>query len=173
MLKECSKIQPLLSEYIGDALAPDLQWQVKEHLDSCAVCAKIVTDFSATRTLLQALPERVPSVDFEQNLAARLADLSLATPRLSWRERIQHFFATQKRPVFATGMAFAAIVPLILIVSTKRANIIAPTPSTITATAESEMTLTEILDEHDAHQTAQSLEDSSVALDGTLLAKAE
>jgi anti-sigma factor RsiW len=172
MLKECSKIQPILSEYVGDALAPDAQWHVKEHLDSCAVCAKIVTDFHATRTLLQTLPERAPSADFEQNLAARLADLSLATPRLSWRDRLQQFFRAQKRPVLATGMAFAAIVPLILIISSKRAGVVAPTPNAV-ASAESETTLTEILDEHDAHQSVQSLEDSSVALDGTLLAKAD
>jgi anti-sigma factor RsiW len=173
MLKECSKINPLLSEYVGDALAPEKQWQVKEHLDSCAVCTKIVADFSATRELLQTLPERAPSADFEKNLAARLADISLSQPKLSWHERLQQFFATQKRPVFATSIAFAAIIPLILVVSTKRATVIGPTPSAVVATAESETTLTEILDEHDAHQTAQSLEDSSVALDGTLLAKAD
>jgi hypothetical protein len=52
----------------------------------------------------------------------------------------------------------------------RHTTIVAATPS---ANLDTETTLTEILDEHDAHQTAQSLEDSSVSLDGTLLAKAD
>jgi anti-sigma factor RsiW len=175
MLFECSKIQPLLSEYIGDALSPDKQFQIKEHLDTCAVCAKIAQDFSATRQMLQILPEQQLSSDFESKLAARLADIALTKPQavhsISWRERLQQlFFGSRRNSVFAGGLAFAALVPLAIVFAGARGRH-NPMPIVASSPSAGDATLAEIFDEHDAHQTAQSLEDSTVALDGTLLSK--
>ena len=181
MLRDCSKIQPLLSEYVDDTattITPSVQWRIKEHLDSCAVCAKIATDFSATRQLLQSLPTQEPSSDFERILAARLADVALSPKRKTnfgakfWDVLVNFM---PRRPVLASGMALAALLPFAIISLTHRKSVTVATPIVNVAQStqeSSDFSLEEIFDEHDAHQTAQSLEDATVSLDGTLLAKA-
>ena len=50
-----------LSAYIDGALAPAAQAAVRGHLDTCAICSAHVAQLRATVTLMQALPDPVPS----------------------------------------------------------------------------------------------------------------
>src|SRR6476646_6265157 len=85
---DCKKVQPLLSEYVDGALPSDTAWDVKLHVASCAVCARVADELAATAKLLQSLPTLEPSANFEAALAKRLADKVLTPKRPSLGQRI-------------------------------------------------------------------------------------
>lgn len=114
---DCKKIQPLLSEYIDGTLDGDAGWNIKLHLASCAVCSTITEELRATANLLQTLPTREPSANFEALLAKRLADQVLTPRPPSWSDRLREWWQTPRvRPVATSAVALAAVVPMALFV---------------------------------------------------------
>src|SRR6476646_5558327 len=85
---DCKKVQPLLSEYVDGVLPPDTGWDVKLHVASCAVCARVADELTATAKLLQSLPALEPSANFEAALAKRLADQVLTPARPTLGQRL-------------------------------------------------------------------------------------
>ena len=65
-----------LSAYIDGALAPAAQAAIGGHLDTCALCRAHVAELRATVTVLQALPDPVPSRRLVPRLAAAPAWLA-------------------------------------------------------------------------------------------------
>jgi anti-sigma factor RsiW len=140
-IRDCAKIQPLLSEYVDDTLTEQVAWDVKMHVTSCAVCAKIADDFAATSRLLGELPSMELSANFEAMLTKRLADESLRPRSLTPWNRIAIAFSemwqnTTRRTVMATGVAVAMIVPLAVVVmnrpfvgATVKQVAVAPSPT--------------------------------------------
>lgn len=116
-IRDCTRIQPLLSEYVDGTLTDQVSWDVKMHITSCAVCAKIADDFTATSRLLGDLPQRELSANFEAMLTKRLADESLRPRPLNPWTRLTNALSdawqnTTRRSVMATGVAVAMLVPL-------------------------------------------------------------
>jgi anti-sigma factor RsiW len=110
---DCKKIQPRLSEYVDGTLDRETAWNLKLHLSSCGVCARVEGELRATAGLLRSLPEAGPSLDFEAKLAMRLADQVLQTRRASLLDRMRDwwFEAPYARPAVTSGLAVAAILP--------------------------------------------------------------
>lgn len=120
-IRDCTKIQPLLSEYVDGTLADQVSWDVKMHLTSCAVCAKIADDFTATSRLLGELPPMELSANFEAMLTKRLADEALRPHPLTPWTRLTNALSelwqnSARRNVMATGVAVAMIIPLAVVV---------------------------------------------------------
>lgn len=130
---DCKNIQTQLSEYVDGTLDGDTAWKINLHLASCAVCARAAEELGQTVRLLQNLPMLEPSANFEAMLASRLADKVLVPSRPRWNERVadtlRGWAAPRFRPAWASGAAFALLVPLALVVS--RNTSVAPvTPQT-------------------------------------------
>jgi anti-sigma factor RsiW len=120
-IRDCTKIQPLLSEYVDGTLADQVSWDVKMHITSCAVCAKIADDFTATSRLLGELPQMELSANFEAMLTKRLADEALRPYPLTPWTRLKNTLSelwqnTARRNIMATGVAVAMMVPLAVVV---------------------------------------------------------
>lgn len=184
-MKDCSKVQPLLAEYVDGALADDSAWDVKLHVASCAVCSRIADDFRATSRLLGTLERAEPSASFEDNLARRLADLSLqprrpATPwdrvRLWWSEQS----AARRPAALASAAALAALLPLAVVIAGQRAATVrtesgsgprpvaaasaAPDAAPAPAPARTEDTLRELWDGHTEYASSMPLGDQAALL---------
>lgn len=130
-IRDCTRIQPLLSEYVDGTLTDQVSWDVKMHITSCAVCAKIADDFSATSRLLGELPQMELSANFEAMLTQRLADEALRprqrTPWNRFTDTLSEIWQNStRRNVMATGVAVAAMVPLVVVIL----NMNRPLPNT-------------------------------------------
>ena len=165
---DCKKIQPLLSEYIDGALDGDAGWNIKLHLSSCAVCSTVTDELRATANLLQTLPTREPSANFEAMLAKRLADQVLTPRHSSWSERmserLREWWQTPRvRPFATSAVALAAIVPMALFVALRpqttivdRQNETNPAVS-MTATTADEATVNQLWREHITYASTEPL----------------
>jgi len=100
-MRDCSNIRNLLGSYVDGELDDASVWTVEKHCATCSVCSRIAADLGATARLLRELPIEEPSADFDARLAARLADVVLAAPRPSWRDR--WFRPRVLRPVHRTA----------------------------------------------------------------------
>lgn len=120
---DCKTIQPQLSPYVDGALSSRLAWDVKLHLSSCAVCARIAGELSATAGLLRALPEQSPSAGFADALARRLADQALRPHRPSLTERLRLFLLGDNwtRPRVPRPALAAAVAGVAALVATSTA----------------------------------------------------
>ncbi|GAB4453483.1 MAG: hypothetical protein OHK0029_06410 [Armatimonadaceae bacterium] len=121
-IRDCKKIQPLLSEFVDGTLSERDDWEVKMHVASCAVCAQIAEDFSATSRLLSSLPQPVLSSNFEAALAKRLADESLRPlPVSPWQRVVRRVQEAWHRPglraSMTTGLALAALAPALFVLA--------------------------------------------------------
>ncbi|MBC8137541.1 MAG: zf-HC2 domain-containing protein [Fibrella sp.] len=182
-MNDCKQIQPLLAEYVDGELAEDSTWQVKMHVQSCAVCQSIADDFASTARLVSSLPvPSGPSASFEAMLARRIADECLAPKPLStlgklrlwWDEKITPSAgATGHRLNPALAGAFAVLIALLpagyLLTrpdSPTKPPEFAATPDAAANLVASDPTLTELWDEHTAFSSAQPLGDPATALTG-------
>jgi anti-sigma factor RsiW len=119
---DCKKIQPLLSEYVDGTLPDQSAWDVKMHVSSCAVCAQVAQELSATVNLLSSLPTLEPSANFEAMLAKRLADQVLTPRKPTVTERLRSglfewWSRPLVRPAMATGVVFATLLPVALLMN--------------------------------------------------------
>ena len=172
-IRDCKKIQPLLSEYVDGALTAETDWEVKLHVASCAVCAQAAQELTATRNLLRALPAREPSANFEAMLAKRLADTALQPRRESWRASASEWMSglwktPSLRPAFAVGAAALALMPFAMIAlrATTRPDIATVTTGTPTpivkaspANGANDTALEQVWREHSAYASSELLSD--------------
>lgn len=185
-MKDCKQIQPLLAEYIDGELTEDSAWQVKMHVQSCAVCQSIADDFAATARLVSSLPvPKGPSASFEAMLARRIADGCLAPKPLSPFDKLRLWWDEKTAPS-ATGYrlnpalagAFALLIALFpagyllthpdnrAVESGKEYVHASPSPDTAANLVANDPALTELWDEHTAFSSAQPLGDPATALTG-------
>jgi anti-sigma factor RsiW len=173
-IRDCKKIQGLLSEYVDGALPTDQTWEVDLHIASCAVCAQAAQELSRTANLLRELPKWEPSVNFEAILAKRLADDALKPRPETWFSSLadiggrftKWWTLPSLRPALAVGIAAVVIGPFALILS-RPANLNVSTiegnriPITrVTPKAASDTTsLDQLLREHSAYSSSETLGD--------------
>lgn len=110
-IRDCRSLLPLLGPYADGELAPEDTWTVEKHIATCAVCSKVVADFSATSRLLQSLPAPEMSADFDARLAARLADITLAPRRSRWIDRFRGAWGMRPARSVWAPVAVALAVP--------------------------------------------------------------
>jgi hypothetical protein len=170
---DCKKVQPLLSEYVDGTLAPNTAWDVKLHVASCAVCARIADELAATATLLQSLPTLEPSANFEAALAKRLADKVLTPKRPSLGQRIADALGgwwsrPALRPALASGVALAALLPAaFFFVHQGHGRGAVATPSSNAPVAADATTVDQLWREHTAYASAEPLGDPAGLLSTT------
>ena len=90
----CSTCQPLLSEYIDDAVRGDERAAIDAHLRDCAACRALAEDLTSIRATAGSLEPLIPAARVWNQLAATVA----AQPR---RSGLQWF---GWRPVAAMAM---------------------------------------------------------------------
>lgn len=181
-IRDCKKIQPLLSEYVDGYLPTETDWDVKLHVASCAVCAQAAQELTATANLLRNLPAREPSANFEAMLAKRLADTALKPRRESWlswlSDRKENFAGLWRspsmRPAFAVGVAAVVIAPFAFVAS-RPANIPLATQGTTPivratpGTPSDAAALDQLWREHSAYASSETLGDpAGMVSSGTL-----
>ena len=115
----CETIQPLLSEFADERLDVGTAWELQVHLAGCESCAKISRDIRAMRSLLQTLPTREPSAQFDTRLAQRLAMTRRPERRVNWQDR-------WLRPALALGAAAAAVGGFLLLAPQSGPSVISP-----------------------------------------------
>lgn len=162
---DCKKIQAVLSEYIDGTLTPTEAQAAKQHLASCAVCAKIVEELTQTSRLLAFLPRNEPSDRFQAQLAARLANQRLRPRPTTPAERLSAWWIRPLvRPAVASGLAVAALVPVAFFLLRPGDT---EYPETTTSVAEGG-TLDQVMQDHLSATTSEAFGNSS----GLLLASA-
>ncbi len=183
-MNDCKTVQPLLAEYVDGELAETQAWQVKMHVQSCAVCQSISDDFAATARLVSSLPvPKGPSASFEEMLARRIADECLAPKPLSAFDKLRVWWDEKTasvpigyRPTPAFAATFALLIALfptsyLLTHSGSRTTTPETHPSTVPVTAANLVSndpgLTELWNEHAAFSSAQPLGDPASVLAGT------
>ncbi len=179
-MNDCKNIRPLLVEYADGELGETQAWQVKLHVQSCAVCASIANDFAGTARLVSSLPSpKGPSANFEALLARRIADGCLAPKPLSPLGRVRLWWeeqAAHSRPVYRFAPAFVAVVVVLMatlptgyllthpIRTVAGVSTPSPLPDTTKNLVASDPALTELWNEHTAFSAAQPLGDPATAL---------
>lgn len=162
---DCKKIQPLLSEYVDDALPSGGAWDIKLHLASCAVCARAAEELGATVSLLKEMPRQETSASFEAALARRLADQVLQPRRAPLSQRLRDWWTRPRvRSTIALAGALAALVPVAVVLRSQ----MTPVPGTgetarTTETVEQQF-LNEVIEEHASFASAQPLGDRTAVI---------
>jgi len=108
----CETVKSLLSEFVDETLDVAVDWQVQTHLANCIACSTMSRELQSLRQMLQGLPTRQPSTQFEARLAQRLALTRRPQKRLMWRDRLARTFqapALRLRPALALGFALSAV----------------------------------------------------------------
>lgn len=111
----CSSVQPLLSEYIDNALSGRATWEVDKHLAECNVCARLVNEMRWTVGALTAAPRFEVSTDFMAQLQRRIADLEPESPRRVWLANLREMFRPRALPVWGAAAAACALAVVLLL----------------------------------------------------------
>ncbi|MDX1931685.1 MAG: zf-HC2 domain-containing protein [Capsulimonadales bacterium] len=174
-MKDCNSIRPLLSEYVDGMLDENRTWEIKKHLVTCSVCARVADDFSKTARLLASLPPEQPSANFEEMLARRLADEVLrpkpASPFAYWKERWTEFAESWHRPgvrpAFASGavLAMMGLFAFFAVRPDAPANRITVRATPSVGAAHEPDPVNELWQEHNAYASSVSLGDRGSVLE--------
>jgi anti-sigma factor RsiW len=110
----CKTIQPLLSEYIDNALSARDTWEVDKHLADCNGCARALNELRMTVRLLGERPRFEVSADFMENLQSRIAAVQPEPPRAAWLASLREMFRPRALPAWgaAAGACGLALVML-------------------------------------------------------------
>lgn len=156
---DCKKIQPMLSEFIDGTLPENQSWDVQMHLASCAVCTRASAELAAMVQLVGSLPERGPSENFDDKLAARLANIVLTPRPQTLREKLSAFWQRPAaRPAVASGLAATVLASACFF-------LLRPTPP---VAATEDAMLTQIVKEHANFASSEPLANPSDLLTDTL-----
>ena len=112
----CKTIQPLLSEYIDNALSARDTWEVDRHLGGCNSCVQAVNELRKTVSLMAEAPRFDVSANFMEKLQARIATLEPEPSRAAWFATLRQMFRPRVRPAWGAGLAACALA-LIFFVS--------------------------------------------------------
>ena len=156
----CTKIKPLLSEYIDNALDPRRTAEVDRHLSTCPDCRQIAADFRANKNAMGSMPLRQTSSAFDAALAQRIAAINQQQAKRSWLSGLAEAFRPSRtnvfRPAFATVSA-VAVVAISVMWLTPRQQVKMVTPPAATDTAFIQQCVTE----HRSYAENQPLNDFS------------
>ena len=68
----CDTVKELLSDYIDNSLEPGIKAQIKNHLEACLDCEKLVQRVKTLTTRLSKSQAVKTSLEFDKNLRARI-----------------------------------------------------------------------------------------------------
>ncbi|HSB80682.1 MAG TPA: hypothetical protein VLM91_18020 [Candidatus Methylomirabilis sp.] len=104
---QCEDVRIHLLDYQQDRLRPDLQGEVRAHLDTCAACARAeAAEHVLTDLLEQRLPQHPASVALKRRLAVQWP--SGPHPKPSWWSR----WGRSLTPAFAVAVVLLVALPL-------------------------------------------------------------
>ena len=160
---DCKKIQPALSEFLDGTLPESQAFEIRRHLGSCAVCEKVVEELASTVRLVATLPSVAPSENFDDKLAARLANLVLTPRPETLSEKLGAWWGRPRvRPAVASGFALVALAPVCFF-------LLRPTPKPAPLADSGDAVLAQIAREHTDYAASGPLSDPGDSLEtGTL-----
>lgn len=115
-MKQCSRIEKLLSEYITGELSKPLSSRVESHLGACPACRQILHETEAVVGALRG-DQREPDAAFWQNYRATLRERYAASLSKTRRPRLD--LSWLRTPRFAYALAGAALCIMAVAVGTR------------------------------------------------------
>ena len=117
----CRSVEPLLSDYMENALSAREIWEVEKHLTSCTACTQLSQQMQATVQVLRAADRYDTADDFMAKLHARLDRVepeparrpSVRDMAQNWLGALQAGLRTWHVPALTAGFAAAALVLLV------------------------------------------------------------
>lgn len=110
----CNTIQPMLSEYIDNALSARDTWEVDKHLAECNACARALNELRTTVRLLTETPRFDVSADFMEKLHARIAAAEPEQPRAAWLTSLRELFRPRALPAWGAAAGACALALVML-----------------------------------------------------------
>ena len=111
---ECRTAQPLLSEYIDNALSGRQTWDLDRHLGVCHECTRLLNELRRTAELTANAPKFEVSADFMDRLQTRLANVEPETGRAAWMDTIRSLFRPRILPAWGIGLATCTLAAILL-----------------------------------------------------------
>jgi anti-sigma factor RsiW len=104
----CKTLRYWLVEYADNALDTKHRTQIETHLSECPACAALTREMTETRDVLRGLAPVQTSMQFDDRLAARLAEARRSKETVSWWSNL---FPSSNwlRPALALGAAACAL----------------------------------------------------------------
>ena len=112
---DCRNVQPLLSEYIDNALSGRSTWEVDRHLADCHECTRLLNELRRTADLVGSAPRFEVSPDFMSNLQSRLARLEPEPARSAWLEGIRRLFRPRVIPAWGAALGTCVLAVILMI----------------------------------------------------------
>jgi predicted anti-sigma-YlaC factor YlaD len=91
--KQCAAMESKLVEYLDGRARPAERHAMEEHLSGCASCKTRAEEFRALWSVLDDLPEIVPSREFDVSLRARIAAEPVRRNSWDWMPSPRFAFA--------------------------------------------------------------------------------
>jgi anti-sigma factor RsiW len=131
----CETAQPLLSEYIDNALSARDTWEVDKHLTDCHACTRLLNELRQTARVVADAPRFEVSPDFMERLHARIAALEPEPPRRAWASNLRALLRPRILPAWGAAMAASVWAFTLLLPPRSPAPILPPV---------AEMTVTQV-----------------------------
>jgi anti-sigma factor RsiW len=113
---EHAAIQPKLSDYLDDAVAPEEKAAIEKHLPTCAECRQALAELGATRRHAKSLPEVEPPPWLTSKIMARVREQ--ASQKKGLFQRL--FYPLHiKLPVEAVGLIFLTVAAYLIVQKTQ------------------------------------------------------
>jgi Predicted integral membrane protein (DUF2275)/Putative zinc-finger len=115
-LMEHAAIQPKLSDYLDDAVAPEEKAAIEKHLPTCTECRQALAELAATRRHVQSLPEVEPPPWLTGKIMAQVREQA---------EKKRGFFQWLfyplhiKLPMEAVGLIFLTVAAYLIVQKTQ------------------------------------------------------
>ena len=110
----CRSAESLFSSYIEDEISQEERRNLESHLMGCRRCSLAMREVRATMSLLEQMPEVVPSPRFDEDVYARIRSGEGIRP--SAAELIREFLSPIRlRPVFMAGAGVCAVFIAVLV----------------------------------------------------------
>jgi len=126
MKMKCQNAQPMISDYIDNALSARETLDLDKHLASCHECTRTLNEMRRTVVAMASTPQLQVSEDFMAKLQSRLADVERAPRRKAWFAGFADMFRPRLLPVWGTAGACCALFAFMLISSKPVNRTIAP-----------------------------------------------
>src|SRR5947207_456931 len=101
---DCRTAQPLLSEYIDNALSARQTWDLDRHLGLCHECTRLLNELRRTTELTANAPLFEVSADFMARLQSKLANVEPKTSA-GWIQTVRSLFRPRILPAWGVAVA--------------------------------------------------------------------
>lgn len=116
---KCDKIEPMLSEFIDNALSARDTWEVDRHLAECHECQLTLNEMKRTIELLHDVPAFAVSDAFESKLHARLSNLQPKQDHLLWMKGLSRMFRPRLLPAWGAASVVGVVLMMMVLFNQK------------------------------------------------------